>query len=161
MMYIIVTCALHLYFLTVRWKMNFREALEKGAGSAVAFSISVVVIWPVLALLTYHLRVCLDYIRISRVDTDSRFSYSSSTSQQSSRFVGLKALLRCAIHGVPYRSGTRPTKRLPLGRHLQTPFPTGGGRGILLMFFADQPGILGWMVIVSRPKIIGKLIQGS
>lgn len=61
-MYIIVTCALHLYFLTVRWNMSFREALEKGAGSAVAFSISVVVIWPVLALLTYHLRVCRGYI---------------------------------------------------------------------------------------------------
>jgi palmitoyltransferase ZDHHC9/14/18 len=58
MVYIIVTSALHLYFLTVRQKINFREALEHGAGSAVAFSISIVVLWPVLALLSYHLRVC-------------------------------------------------------------------------------------------------------
>ncbi|KAF9649019.1 zf-DHHC-domain-containing protein [Thelephora ganbajun] len=57
--YIMVTCALHLYFLTVRRKIKFREALEHGAGSAVAFSISVVVIWPVLALLSYHLRLLM------------------------------------------------------------------------------------------------------
>jgi len=57
MLYIIVTCALHLYFLTVRRNIGFREALEHGAGSAVGFSISLVVIWPVLALLSYHLRV--------------------------------------------------------------------------------------------------------
>lgn len=58
MVYIIVTCALHLYFLTVRRNIGFRGALEQGPGSAVGFSISVVVIWPVLALLSYHLRVC-------------------------------------------------------------------------------------------------------
>lgn len=60
---------MHLYFLTVRSKINFREALKQGAGSAVGFSISVVVIWPVLALLTYHLRVCPDSFRISCVMT--------------------------------------------------------------------------------------------
>lgn len=58
MLYIIVTSALHLYFLTVRRNINFREALKHGVGSAVAFSITLVVIWPVLALLSYHLRVC-------------------------------------------------------------------------------------------------------
>jgi len=57
--YIIVTSALHLYFLTVRRKINLREALRQGAGSAVVFSISIVVIWPVLALLTYHLRLLI------------------------------------------------------------------------------------------------------
>lgn len=57
MIYIIVTCGLHLYILTVRQKVSFQEALEQGPGSAVAFSISVVVIWPVLALLSYHLRL--------------------------------------------------------------------------------------------------------
>lgn len=57
MMYIIVTCALHLYFLTTRRHISFRKALEEGAGSAVAFSMSLVVIWPVLALLSYHLRL--------------------------------------------------------------------------------------------------------
>lgn len=61
-MYIIVTCALHLYFLTTQRHIGFRKALGQGAGSAVAFSISVVVIWPVLALLSYHLRVCWELI---------------------------------------------------------------------------------------------------
>lgn len=60
MIYIVVTCALHIYFLTVRRNIGFPKALEQGAGSAVAFSISIVVIWPVLALLSYHLRVCLE-----------------------------------------------------------------------------------------------------
>jgi hypothetical protein len=69
MTYIIVTCALHLYFLTVRRKINFREALEQGPGSAVAFAISVIVLWPVLALLSYHLRVRWEYSRISCVVT--------------------------------------------------------------------------------------------
>ena len=65
MTYIIVTCALHLYFLTVQRKIDFREALKQGPGSAVAFSISAIVLWPVLALLSYHLRVCWEYSRIS------------------------------------------------------------------------------------------------
>ena len=58
MVYIIVTCALHLYFLTVRHNIGFHKALDQGAGSAVAFSMSIIVIWPVFALLSYHLRVC-------------------------------------------------------------------------------------------------------
>lgn len=58
MIYILVTCTLHLYLLTVRGNISFRDALKKGAGSAVAFSMAIVVIWPVLALLSYHLRVC-------------------------------------------------------------------------------------------------------
>lgn len=57
MIYILVTCALHLYLLTVRQKIDFREALKQGPGSAVAFSMTIVVIWPVLALLSYHLRL--------------------------------------------------------------------------------------------------------
>lgn len=65
MIYIITTSALHLYFLTIRRKIGFREALGQGPGSAVAFSMSVLVIWPVLALLSYHLRVRLTYYRIS------------------------------------------------------------------------------------------------
>jgi len=59
MTYIIVTCALHLYFLAVRRKIDFREALKQGPGSAVAFAISVIVLWPVLALLSYHLRLLI------------------------------------------------------------------------------------------------------
>lgn len=36
---------------------NFSHALGRGAGSAVAFCLAVTVIWPVGALLAYHMRV--------------------------------------------------------------------------------------------------------
>jgi palmitoyltransferase ZDHHC9/14/18 len=36
---------------------NFSHALGKGAGSAVAFCLAVTVVWPVGALLAYHMRV--------------------------------------------------------------------------------------------------------
>ena len=36
---------------------NLSKALGKGAGSAVAFCLAVTVIWPVGALLAYHMRV--------------------------------------------------------------------------------------------------------
>ncbi|KAI0780656.1 DHHC palmitoyltransferase-domain-containing protein [Trametes elegans] len=58
---VICTTAIHLYLLTRKYHLSFRRALgtSQGAGSAVAFSISIVVIWPVLALLSYHLRLLL------------------------------------------------------------------------------------------------------
>jgi palmitoyltransferase ZDHHC9/14/18 len=54
---IICTSALHLYLLTRREEIGFRHALRKGAGSAVAFCMSICVIWPVAALMSYHMRV--------------------------------------------------------------------------------------------------------
>jgi hypothetical protein len=36
---------------------NFSHALGKGPGSAVAFCLAVIVVWPVGALLAYHVRV--------------------------------------------------------------------------------------------------------
>ena len=36
---------------------NFSHALGKGAGSVVAFCLAVIVVWPVGALLAYHVRV--------------------------------------------------------------------------------------------------------
>lgn len=54
---IIVTSALHLFFLTRKEHMDFKHALSQGAGSAVAFCMSISVIWPVGALLSYHMRV--------------------------------------------------------------------------------------------------------
>jgi hypothetical protein len=36
---------------------NFSHALGKGTGSAVAFCLAVIVVWPVGALLAYHVRV--------------------------------------------------------------------------------------------------------
>lgn len=53
----IVTSALHLYLLTRKNNLDFRHALSAGAGSAVVFAITILVVWPVAALLTYHMRV--------------------------------------------------------------------------------------------------------
>ncbi|KAJ7125462.1 DHHC palmitoyltransferase-domain-containing protein [Mycena crocata] len=56
---IICTSALHLYLLTRKEGLDFKHALRRGAGSAVVFCLSVAVIWPVAALLTYHMRLLL------------------------------------------------------------------------------------------------------
>jgi len=58
---IIVTSALHLFFLTRMDHINFWHALKQtqSIGSAVAFCLAVAVIWPVGALLSYHLRLLL------------------------------------------------------------------------------------------------------
>ncbi|KAJ6597034.1 DHHC palmitoyltransferase-domain-containing protein [Mycena vulgaris] len=56
---VICTAALHLYFLTRREGLDFRHALARGAGSAVVFCLSIAVIWPVAALLSYHMRLLL------------------------------------------------------------------------------------------------------
>jgi len=56
---IICTSALHLFFLTKRDHIDFRHALAKGAGSAVAFCLAMAIIWPVAALLSYHMRLLL------------------------------------------------------------------------------------------------------
>lgn len=37
--------------------MSFRQALKQGVGSAIAFCLSILVVWPVSALLLYHMRV--------------------------------------------------------------------------------------------------------
>lgn len=54
---VICTSAIHLYLLTQKDHVNFHEALGRGVGSAVAFSLSILVVWPVTALLAYHMRV--------------------------------------------------------------------------------------------------------
>ncbi|PPQ91424.1 hypothetical protein CVT25_014312 [Psilocybe cyanescens] len=57
---IICTSALHLYLVTRKEHTNFRHALSgPGIGSAVVFSLSICVIWPVAALLSYHMRLLL------------------------------------------------------------------------------------------------------
>ncbi|KAG8217574.1 DHHC palmitoyltransferase-domain-containing protein [Butyriboletus roseoflavus] len=56
---VICTSAIHLYLLTQKDHVNFYDALSRGVGSAVAFSLSILVVWPVTALLAYHLRLLL------------------------------------------------------------------------------------------------------
>lgn len=56
---VICTSALHLYLLIRRDGIKFSSALREGAGSAVAFVLAIIVIWPVTALLVYHMRLLL------------------------------------------------------------------------------------------------------
>ncbi|KAL4254045.1 Palmitoyltransferase [Abortiporus biennis] len=59
---VICTTAIHLWLLTTaRYGLSFKHALDtsQGVGSAVAFCMSIIVVWPVSALLTYHLRLLL------------------------------------------------------------------------------------------------------
>ncbi|KAH9843190.1 DHHC palmitoyltransferase-domain-containing protein [Rhodofomes roseus] len=59
---VICTTAIHLYLLTqAPFRFSFRRALQTpdGAGSAAGFVMSVLVIWPVMALLLYHSRLLL------------------------------------------------------------------------------------------------------
>ncbi|KAJ7109519.1 DHHC palmitoyltransferase-domain-containing protein [Mycena epipterygia] len=55
----ICTSALHLWLMTRREGLDFKGALRRGAGSAVVFCLSISVIWPVVALLSYHMRLLL------------------------------------------------------------------------------------------------------
>lgn len=56
---VICTSATHIYLLTRRDDISFGRALGKGAGSAVAFSLAMLVIWPITALMVYHMRLLL------------------------------------------------------------------------------------------------------
>ncbi|KAJ7461559.1 DHHC palmitoyltransferase-domain-containing protein [Mycena latifolia] len=56
---VICTSALHLYLLTRRDGLDFKHALRHGAGSAVVFCLSLAALWPVVALLIYHMRLLL------------------------------------------------------------------------------------------------------
>jgi palmitoyltransferase ZDHHC9/14/18 len=60
----IVTSALHLYLYNGQEQHSFRHMLlsPMGIGSALAFSLSVIVIWPIGALLLYHVRVSCLYL---------------------------------------------------------------------------------------------------
>ncbi|KAJ7271926.1 DHHC palmitoyltransferase-domain-containing protein [Mycena haematopus] len=61
----IITAALHLYYLTLSFPPGtphtkaFQHALSHGAGSALVFCLGLALIWPVGALLSYHMRLLL------------------------------------------------------------------------------------------------------
>jgi len=56
---LICTSAIHLALLVSRDHIDFKHSLREGAGSAVVFCLSIVVIWPVGLLLVYHMRLLL------------------------------------------------------------------------------------------------------
>ena len=56
MIYTVVFSAIHYRIITSRRNISFGAALRDSPGSAVSFAIGVVFVWPVMALLAYHLR---------------------------------------------------------------------------------------------------------
>lgn len=54
---VICTSVLHLVLQARREGLTANQTLSKGAGSAVAFMLSIIVLWPVGGLLGYHVRV--------------------------------------------------------------------------------------------------------
>ncbi|KAF8503607.1 DHHC palmitoyltransferase-domain-containing protein [Russula emetica] len=78
---VIVTSALHLSMLTSEKRVkNFSHALGKGAGSVVAFCLAVIVVWPVGALLAYHVRLlCLNVTTIEQIRNSAHKSIVPGT----------------------------------------------------------------------------------
>jgi len=52
--------------LTREDQISFEHALGKGAGSATAFCLAIIVIWPVGALLMYHVRLL--YLNVTTIE---------------------------------------------------------------------------------------------
>ncbi|KAH9048147.1 DHHC palmitoyltransferase-domain-containing protein [Lactarius hengduanensis] len=63
---VIVTSALHVSILTREDQIDLGHALGKGAGSATAFCLAITVIWPVGALLLYHVRLL--YLNVTTIE---------------------------------------------------------------------------------------------
>ncbi|KAI9510215.1 DHHC palmitoyltransferase-domain-containing protein [Russula earlei] len=78
---VIVTSALHLSILAQDKQVKtFSHALGRGVGSAVAFSLAVAVIWPVGALLAYHVRLLfLNVTTIEQIRNSARKSIEPGT----------------------------------------------------------------------------------
>ncbi|KDQ07259.1 hypothetical protein BOTBODRAFT_180857 [Botryobasidium botryosum FD-172 SS1] len=72
---IIVTSALHLYLLTHTRGLDFKHALAQAPGSAVVFCMSILVVWPVLALMSYHVRLLL--LNITTIEQVRNQAHSS------------------------------------------------------------------------------------
>jgi palmitoyltransferase ZDHHC9/14/18 len=54
---VIVTAALHPVIVSRRKGVSFGKALQESIGSAVVFCLAMAVVWPIIALLSYHMRV--------------------------------------------------------------------------------------------------------
>ena len=64
---VICTTIVHLVVQANREELSASESLRKGAGSAVAFAMSIIVVWPVAGLLGYHIRVSYTLLAYKRV----------------------------------------------------------------------------------------------
>jgi len=63
---VVITSALHLSLLAREQHAELRDVLGKGVGSTVAFCLAITVIWPVSALLVYHVRLL--YLNVTTIE---------------------------------------------------------------------------------------------
>lgn len=74
-MLVIITSALHLYFLTQRQHLDFHGALKHGVGNVIV-CLSILVIWHVSTLLSYHMRIRPHFYPPSCIGSASAISIS-------------------------------------------------------------------------------------
>jgi palmitoyltransferase ZDHHC9/14/18 len=68
LVFVIITTALHLYYLTTSSESSFRHTLSETPVSVLCFCLSIVLIWPVTALFSYHVRlIALNITTIEQV----------------------------------------------------------------------------------------------
>lgn len=121
---VIVTAALHLYILTRREHISFRTTLSRAPGSAVVFSLGIVVIWPLLALMSFHVRVGHSGLTCFLLSiTISAHSYCFLISRLLNRCF-FRFLVACyySLGGI-HRYATSFMLRWSPGQRPQTPFP--------------------------------------
>ncbi|KAI0277668.1 DHHC palmitoyltransferase-domain-containing protein [Russula aff. rugulosa BPL654] len=157
---VIVTSALHLWMLTSEKRVkNFSHALGKGAGSAVAFCLAVIVVWPVGALLGYHVRLlCLNVTTIEQVWRHSLCHHLAvDASWLSIPITPLCAHVYSFIDvGLALRRfEILPTSQSCQGRHPQTRLHIPTGEEISLMCYVDQVDLLGCKGMPWRRKTSG------
>jgi hypothetical protein len=155
--------------LTREDHIDFVHALGKGTGSATAFCLAITVIWPVGALLMYHVRVSHAY-NFGPVRKNIDQLGLAPLPQCDDDRTGMAPLFRfhtCLVSAVIshhstlrqdyiYRTlltldflllrrfGTPHTRRLSQGRLLRTLLPTPVGRETSPMFCVDRVDILGY-----------------
>ncbi|KAL1743448.1 DHHC palmitoyltransferase-domain-containing protein [Schizophyllum fasciatum] len=77
---VIITAALHLYFLVLDEETSFRHAVSEGWGSAVAFCLGIGVFMPIVALFSYHVRlVFLNQTTIEQIRNKAHKSIDPQT----------------------------------------------------------------------------------
>jgi len=129
---VIVTSALHLSILTrEKGVSDFSHALSKGVGSAIAFCLAATVIWPVGALLVYHVRLlCLNVTTIEQIRNSAHKSIAPGTTPPNpfahSSWIGNLADVLCRPGGFswvePYAVATQDKRLVNPGLEDQADF---------------------------------------
>jgi palmitoyltransferase ZDHHC9/14/18 len=126
---VIVTSAIHIAHLAHEERSNglgrgFVHALSRGAGSAVVFSLTILMIWPITALALYHVRLLLlnvTTIEQVRIHSHTIPILSSCALSMWSYTAAMRSTCSNSVLTKKNpRSGTRRIRRSCRGRHHPT-----------------------------------------